>query len=175
MIYRVATPHDIESIASLHTRSWQDAYKDILSEEFLTNEVPIDRHNLWSQRLNSPGGEQMTMVVEEAGCLAGFVCIFLNCDERYGQFGALLDNIHVATEQQRKGIGRQLMIRAMNWLREQDPESGMHLWVFEDNDNAIQFYKNLNGEPADKKLYTGIGENPIPAVRFVWQRQNLPT
>lgn len=170
MIYRLATSDDAAEIASLHARSWQLAYKGMLSDDFLTNHVVADRQQLWNKRLMSPSQDQYVMVCHESELLLGFVCMFLNHDDQYG---ALLDNLHVAPGQQRRGIGQQLMRNAMRYLLEHDTPHGMFLWVFEQNANAVKFYEKLGGQLMEKQPYSGIGETAVPAFRVVWQQDSL--
>lgn len=170
MNYRDATSNDIEGISRLHALSWQTAYKDLLSENFLVNEVFEDRYKVWNDRLEAPTPDQFVMVCEESDIVLGFVCMFLGHDEEYG---ALLDNLHVALDQHRRGIGQQLMKNAMSVLQERNPNSGLYLWVFEENSNAVKFYQRLGGKLADKQLYTGIGESAVPAVRIAWSPESL--
>lgn len=165
MIYRSANFADATDIARLHAISWQSSYRGLFSDEFLANDALKDRQTIWDQRLGSPTPGQTVIVAEEPGALVGFVCMFLGHDDRYG---ALLDNLHIAPDQQRRGIGQELMRLAMACLREEDPESKMYLWVFSDNVGAIRFYEKLGGAIADKMLYTGIGDKPVPAVRMIW-------
>ena len=164
MKYRDAAFSDADDIALLHTLSWQNAYRGLFSDEFLERNAIADRKAVWGQRLAEPVPGQFVMVAEEASSLLGFVCLLAGYDDDYG---CLLDNLHVALGQQRRGIGKQLTLNAMDWLRKIDPSCKMHLWVFTDNVDAIRFYEALGGAAADKTLYTGIGDKPVPAVRMV--------
>ncbi len=168
MIYRHATLSDADDIAFLHTASWQDAYRGLFSDEFLANQALNDRKAVWNQRLSDPKPDQFVMVAEEHSGLLGFICLFPGHDD---QHGALLDNLHVAPGQQRRGIGTQLTRSAMAWLRRTDPGCRMYLWVFAENANAVRFYETLGGSTADKVLYRGIGDRPVPAIRMVWGHQ----
>ncbi|MEM7314679.1 MAG: GNAT family N-acetyltransferase [Planctomycetota bacterium] len=166
MIYRKATVDDAEDIAKLHTSSWQTAYKGMFSDDFLANHALNDRRQVWQTRLEHPALGQVVWVAEEDGELLGFVCLFMDHDD---QHGALLDNLHISPDQKRRGIGRQLMLRAIDCLKEHDDRSGMYLWVFSENVSAIQFYEKLGGQVAGTTLYDGIGDRPVPAVRMVWR------
>lgn len=165
MKYRDATPSDADAIALLHTSSWQNSYRGLFSDDFLATDALADRKAVWKQRFAAPAPGQFVMVAEESSKLLGFVCLFAGYDDQYG---GLLDNLHVAPEQQRRGIGKQLTLKAMAWLGKTDPGCRMYLWVFTDNVDAIRFYKTLGGITADTMLYTGIGDKPVPAVRMIW-------
>ena len=140
----------------------------MLSDDFLVNQVPQDRLCVWQERLGNGYQEgQVVVVGEEAQHLAGFVCIFPNHDE----YGALLDNLHVAPKYQRQGIGKHLMSLAISDLR--GSSSGMCLWVLSQNTDAINFYKKLGGRLADERPYPGLGDKPVLAVRMVWEAEDL--
>ena len=165
MNYRNATPSDADGIARLHNASWQDAYRGLFSDDFLANEALSDRQAVWNQRLAEPNPDQFVMVAEASSTLLGFICLFVGHDDQYG---ALLDNLHIAPGKQRQGIGTQLTRSAMAWLRKTDPGCRMYLWVFTNNVNAIRFYETMGGRTADNMLYKDIGDKPVPAIRMVW-------
>lgn len=83
--------------------------------------------------------------------LAGFAHVILDADR---DWGALLDNLHVAVAQQGRGIGATLMARAGEFVTRLRPESGLYLWVLEQNVAAQRFYEAIGGQP--------IG------IRYVW-------
>ncbi len=165
MLYRQALPADVERLAALHARSWQETYRGILPDSFLDNDVAAERLAHWQEqfRINSPN--QHLIVAEADGRLAGFACTVANHDPVYG---ALLDNLHVATAYKGQGIGRHLMKLAAEWVQEHDPASAFYLWVYEKNDAARTFYDRLGA----------INQEAVPgefavALRCVWP--DLPT
>ncbi len=166
MHYRLATSADITAIAQLHALSWQQAYRGMLDDDFLDNHVQENRQVAWQARLSVENPAQFVMVAADAVGLTGFVCLFLDVDPDYG---ALLDNLHVAPHRHGQGIGKTLMQHAMAWLAEQAPQSAMHLWVFANNEGAIRLYQRLGGVIEGEKIETNFGTQPVRALRIVWR------
>ena len=127
MKYRDATQYDSTQIAQLHTQNWQIAYRGILNDYYLDHEALQERSELWHKRLMSPAENQKVLVVEEDAKICGFVCIYGQKDP---QWGSLIDNLHVNYEIQGKGIGKQLMQKAAEWVSQFYPQSGIYLWVY---------------------------------------------
>ncbi|MGB0384214.1 MAG: GNAT family N-acetyltransferase [Ardenticatenaceae bacterium] len=165
MNYRRATPADVQQIALLHAESWRNSYRGMLSDEFLDREVVENRLAVWRSRLDSPVEGQFVLVAEENQRIDGFICVFGNYDDK---FGALLDNLHIRPDKQRRGLGKELMSRTASWMEETYPESGLYLWVFASNEPAIRFYERLGAQMAGEKIEDEFGDKPVRALRYVW-------
>ena len=87
--FRNARKEDAENIAKLHAKSWQSAYKGILSDEYLANNVLKNRLETWQKRFENPKENQYIILVKENDILLGFVCIFGNQDTEYGSLTQL--------------------------------------------------------------------------------------
>jgi len=171
--FRSAIGRDAEAIAALHTKSWQQNYRGALSDEFLDNEAPSERLKVWQSRLKSESRDQIVILAENDGELVGFVCVYLNKSQKYG---SLLDNLHVHSAMQGKGIGYRLMSLAAKEVHRQLPNSDMYLWVLEQNSGAIQFYENLGGEKIETVEEIDIGNQKVFKSRYYWKSlQNLLT
>lgn len=170
LTYRVATLADAGVVADLHADSWRRHYRGAYADSFLDGDVVADRLQVWSERLANPQGTQ-TVVADDGAEAVGFVHTILDADPTYG---ALLDNLHVSAAHQRRGIGRQLMAASADFVLGARPDSGLFLWVLEQNANAQAFYACLGGEAADTKLVpppSGIDGrlNGAPrGIRMVW-------
>jgi GNAT superfamily N-acetyltransferase len=55
-------------------------------------------------------------------------------------WGALLDNIHVAHPHQRRGVGSSLLARTAKAVLDRHRRTGLYLWVLEQNVDAQAFY-----------------------------------
>lgn len=140
MQYRLATPADVERIAALHVRSWQETYRGIMPDSFLDHAVQAERLAHWQAHFRENSPDRQLLLAEADGQLAGFACTFTNSDP---VFGALLDNLHVSNDFKGQGIGRQLIKQAAEWVQQQQPDSAFYLWVYEKNHSARQFYEHL--------------------------------
>jgi ribosomal protein S18 acetylase RimI-like enzyme len=146
MKMRLAGPDDAAQVAQLHAESWRSAYRGVLSDSFLDNDVVADRLALWNERLETPLAERLVVVAEGDRGLEGLICV-LGGDDR--QWGSLIDNLHVAPRLKRSGIGTMLMREGARWLQQHHPDSGVYLWVFEANGNARRFYETLGARNAE--------------------------
>ncbi len=94
---------DAAAIASLHAKSWRDAYRSILNPDFLAGPIEDDRLALWSNRLADPAP---SLIVETARGpdhqLFGFIAVFRGHDPRWGSW---VDNLHVTQKCGAKRLG----------------------------------------------------------------------
>lgn len=171
MEFRHATPLDARAVAELHTESWRNTYRGILSDDFLGSAVFDDRLTLWGKRLCNPqSNTQLVLLVEDRGELLGFLCIFLDADPRWG---ALLDNLHIRPDAKHQGLGRHLLSKAVVWVLNKRPDSGLWLWVFESNHEARRFYERLGGLIIERKPQPAPDGTDVIAVRYGWEDLHL--
>jgi ribosomal protein S18 acetylase RimI-like enzyme len=165
MEYRVAGAADVEWIAQLHTDSWRSTYRGMYRDDFLDGDLPGNRRAVWRERLTHPPSNQYVVVAVAEGQMAGFVCVYGADDATWG---SLIDNLHVAAEFQRRGIGKALMNQAADWLISAYSDCGVYLWVLEGNTAARRFYESLGAthvETVEKELHPG-GRGRI--CRYAW-------
>jgi GNAT superfamily N-acetyltransferase len=108
-MFRLATVDDGEAIAALHPHSWSKHYRGVYSDAFLDNEAIANRLAVWSQRPPAPLRGYFTAVAEIEGSLVGFAHVIPDEDPIRG---AVLQNLHVHTTAQRKGVGTSLLAEA---------------------------------------------------------------
>lgn len=148
--FREASAQDIAPIAALHADSWRRHYRGAYRDAFLDGDVVADRQAVWRARLTTPGADQFTVVADRAGEVVGFVHMILDADP---DWGALLDNLHVAYRLKRRGIGRQLLAEAAQRLARRRPAaSRFHLWVLDQNAAAQAFYAACGGTTVETTL-----------------------
>jgi ribosomal protein S18 acetylase RimI-like enzyme len=170
MRFRRALPDDAEPIALLHADSWRRHYRGAWSDSFLDGDVVADRLAVWAARLAEPS-RTVTILAEDSGGLAGFVHVMLDADDRWG---SLVDNLHVAHDRRRSGLGAQLMWRAARGTAERAASAGLYLWVLEQNTAAQRFYQAIGGTCAERDVVEPPGGEPsrlngTPAkLRYVW-------
>lgn len=164
--YRLARSADAPAIARLHAESWRVAYRGMLPDAFLDNEVFHDRAALWRQRFAEPDASLVTVTIlaERNGELLGFAHSIVDDD---AERGTLLDNLHVRHGTKRLGIGRRLMAETAAWLEERGHTSGLYLWVLEANAPARRFYDALGGRVVGSGL-SHEGGGSAPSLRYWW-------
>ncbi|GIF02533.1 GNAT family N-acetyltransferase [Actinoplanes siamensis] len=145
---RPAGPGDAPAVAALHADSWRRHYRGAYTDTFLDGDVHHDRLTVWTRRLATPGPDR-TFLTVEPGRLTGFVHITPDEDPHWG---ALIDNLHVAHDRQRTGLGRALLTHAATVAT---PGRPVHLWVLEQNHRAQRFYTALGGRITDRAPVTG--------------------
>ena len=161
---------DYAAIAKLHSQSWQQNYRGILSDNFLDDEVEKSHADMWNKRLESPGKDQQVTIAILDEKLVGFSCLLLDEDT---VFGSLLDNLHVLTNGQNTGIGRLLMQNCAGTIRERSDQDKMYLWVYELNTKARKFYERLDGTSFETIEKENIDGTKAQVCRYIWDNVSL--
>lgn len=163
---RAAGPGDAEAIATVHARSWQDAYRGILTDEEIASRSLEDGIRKWRERLADP--DLYVSVAQIAGEVIGFVSAGPARDDDAtpgtGEVGAL----YLVARAWGLGIGKKLMEVATGCLASKGYGDAV-LWVLRDNVRARGFYERLGWRDDDgrKDCFGGMS---APAVRY---RQGL--
>jgi len=164
--YRAAAHNDAPGIAALHAENWRRAYRGNFRDEYLDGDIVSERQSVWNERLGHPAANQYVCVAVHGSRIAGFICAF-GCHDR--EWGSFIDNLHVDTHTQRRGVGSALMRQAGGWLSSRFPNERVYLLVWEFNP-ARALYERLGGRD------TGIVDVENPGggvgryVRYVWNR-----
>lgn len=141
-----------------------------MPDAFLDGSALDNRRRVWHARLVAPAANQHVCLAEEGETLVGFICVFAEQDPVWGSW---IDNLHVALECHRQGIGRRLMCEAAAWLCHERPERGVWLWVLETNTPARAFYERLGAANAGVADVEMPGGGSVPNCRYVWARPCL--
>ena len=169
-VLRLATADDAAAIGLLHADSWRRHYRGAYADSFLDGDVVADREATWAARLSKSAGT-ITIVAEDGQDLAGFVHVILDQDPTWG---SLIDNLHVATNRHRGGIGRSLMTQAAEAVKAQATSPARFLWVLQQNLAAQRFYETIGGKAVETKLVADPGGIPGRlngqplSLRMVW-------
>ena len=166
MTIRAAGMADALAIAQLHTRSWQTAYRGILSDDFLQGPLSENRRVLWHERLaESERTDQVVLVDEQGGALRGFACAYLDADP---EWDCLLDNLHVVPDLKGQGLGRQLMTAVAEQVWRSNPHGRLHLRAYEQNLAARRFYERLGGAVTLRHAELAPDGTQVNALRYCW-------
>src|SRR5205085_663678 len=87
----------------------------------------------------------------------GFANTFFEHDRRWG---ALLDNLHVGAEHQRRGLGARLLALTAQAVSERPQQTGLYLWVLEQNTGAQAFYEARGGRCVGRGLVARPADSP---------------
>jgi len=165
MLYRNASPSDLEPIIALHVEEQRRAYAHILPESHLRTEMPAQKRELWHGRLQKEvDRNQLSVTVAESDAhhVVGFACFVFETDD---SFGSYLHNLYVASSHQRRGIARKLLVEGIARFDPDRMRSPVHLLVYKANDTARGLYDRLGGHPIEC-LERGIP--PIELLRYQW-------
>jgi|SRR5579872_222700 len=168
---RPASVEDAASIAEVHIRSWQWAYRGLLPDDFLDrlHETLDRRRELWTRIIGGEPGSQRTWVVEEADRILGFASDGPSRDEDASPGTGEIGGIYLLPEAVGKGIGRDLFARASDDLRALGFEEAT-LWVLETNARARRFYEAAGWRPDGA---TKVEERPRVILDEVRYRARL--
>ncbi|MET9274533.1 GNAT family N-acetyltransferase [Kribbella sp. NPDC003557] len=150
--FRVAGAEDAAAVAELHGDSWRRHYRGAYADAFLDEESPEYLGELWARRLAAREGMRTT-VAEYVGQLIGLAHVVFDADPKYG---ALVDNLHVRAPRKRQGIGTRLLALTAEHVH----DTGLYLWVLEQNTAAQAFYEARGGIRGDRKDVPPPGGEP---------------
>jgi GNAT superfamily N-acetyltransferase len=163
---RGATVSDCAAIAHLHAESWRSAYRGILSDDYLDTRAHSERAELWETRFSQRDSNPFFVILAEIGArLAGFACVFPN---EHPNFGSYVDNLHVAPDLTRKGIGRRLLADVGSRLVADQTPGGVYLWAIEQNNSARQFYSSVGAIEVGSDEFAMPDGGIVREVRCFW-------
>lgn len=140
MDIRRAALEDARSIAEIHVRAWQEAYRGIVPEEYLRSLSIEEREIRWRDILRTSSAD--TWIAEDAGRVLGWMSLGSSRDADAAPDTGELWAIYVAPEAWRSGVGKALWQHAEAELRRAEFES-VTLWVLAENQRAQRFYESL--------------------------------
>jgi hypothetical protein len=168
----MAGPDDASGIAALHSDSWQRHYRGAYADAFLDDEVPGFLLELWTRRLAAPDPRARTILAERDDAVVGLAHTILNDNATWG---ALLDNLHVVYGLKRQGVGTRLLALSARAVLDEEPSSGLYLWVLEQNTDGRAFYEARGGTCVESREVLAPGGdaarlNGKPrGLRFAWR------
>lgn len=159
---REGIKNDAEQIAKLKIRNYQKTYNNIFSNQFL-NEMNIEDEK--QKYINGLKNRKVLVYYDEDNVL-GYIYYGKrkNHKEVLKDYDGEIYAIYVDVDFQKKGIGKKLIIAALNDLI--NDYNKIILWCMKDNYDSLQFYEkrnftkleNIATEIGGKELYeTGLG------------------
>ena len=133
---RQSTPADADRLAEVSLRSWQAAYRGLLSDNYLDGLQLKDRQRGWYSNLANTA--LTSFLSEGQGRVQGYINLWPGrSDRQLMEITAL----YVHPDFWREGIGAGLMLRAREYLADRE-QQGAFLWVLEGNTRARAFYQH---------------------------------
>lgn len=139
---RTARPDDAPAIANAQVRSWQWAYRGLISDAYLAHFAAgePERSDLTRGRIARPEPGYRWWVAERAGKVVGFATTGPSRDADAAQATGEVLALYLAPEATGMGIGRLLFAVIVADLRHQGYRAAT-LWVLEGNARARRFYE----------------------------------
>jgi ribosomal protein S18 acetylase RimI-like enzyme len=160
---RRARADDALAVAKVHVRSWQVAYRGLISQSYLDGLRPEARASRYVFDQANPAGP-LTLVAVDGDAICGFVTTSASRDADLQGAGEIRA-IYVDPDRWGGGVGRLLMATAVGELG-RARFSQAALWVLEDNDRAQRFYE-LDGWQRDGSKRTEIfGGSAVSELRY---------
>lgn len=142
IVFDEPTLVDVEELATVHVRCWQEAYVAILPKEYLAGLPVSDRVKLWQRLISSP--EVFKQVARVDGNIVGFI----TCGEPVDGAGMGADGeiyaVYVLKNCQGHKIGRSLMAFAARFWLSKGGRKLVVLFIAA-NAQAEAFYTSLGG------------------------------
>ncbi len=158
---RLATPADAELIADILARSRASAYRGMLPDRYLDDEVRAEALAEWPLKLQAlaDGGGQALIAMRQ-GAPIGFICMLAPDDTG----SVLIDNLHTLPDQKGGGAGTAMLDAAAQWARTSGA-TALHLFVIEANAQAIGFYES-RGWQLGSRMDDRMGGVDLVALRY---------
>ncbi len=156
---RLAIPGDARAIAEVHVRSWQAAYRGVVTDEFLDS-LDVDRRAEMIEGVIRDESKGL-LVAEQDGHVAGFSMLAASYDEGWGEVLA----IYASPDHWGVGVGYELMAASVEWLQEQGYQRAM-LMVLENNPRARTFYERQGWSLGKRIRIENIGGRDLTEVRY---------
>lgn len=134
MIKPLETKSEMLGKAYVHWKSWQEAYADLLPQEFLKNTYTLERCQDWAVRY-----PQNILIAVMDDKVVSFACYGSSSQEDLQGAGELYA-LYVLADYYDQKIGYQLMQAALEKLQSYETVT---LWVLEGNARAIAFYEKV--------------------------------
>lgn len=150
---RTATMEDYEAICQL-TLQVDQLHIAWYPEYFRLPQGP-SRERIFIQTWHGREESEIFLALDESG-LVGLLMIVIEVFPDFpimqaGYRKATVDNLVVEQNNQGRGIGKQLMEAAEVWARQQKAQE-MSLQVYEKNQKAQAFYRQLDFEPVSQLM-----------------------
>lgn len=157
---RALTPtDDLTAVGELYALSWKHHYMGILPDTYLER-LTGDR---WSALLWADPSSSIA-AFEDGKPLGAATLAFPRDEEREG-YGEVT-SIYLHPEAKNRGLGRKLMEKAMQQLRDEGCEN-VCVWVMEPCRSAIGFYEHIGFRFSGRKNQEMYGGRVITLLEYI--------
>lgn len=175
MDIRDAVRDDLQAVIDLHITSWRATYRGLMPADYLDGPVSADHRDMWLERARqglstaAPEAPKLFVATDDAFGLVGFAYVIPGAND-----DNLLENLHVAPERQRRGLGHRLFRHVLAWSLQAHPDRAVWLEVYRGNEPAIAFYERQGGlaSPGRTEVFDGFEMHDIV---YTWPARTVRT
>jgi GNAT superfamily N-acetyltransferase len=164
MLIRPANIDDAAAISIVHIDTWKTTYKGMVPDYIIDGLDYVKNNERWRQTLSQENGKRTFAAISDDGRIIGFTSAGPNRNDQY-KFSGELYAIYILKKYQGQGIGKALVVEAMEWLISNGYNS-MIVWVLKDN-LAKYFYEALGGKYVNTEKVE-IGNVFIDEISYGW-------
>jgi len=157
-----ATAADSFGISAVHDASWRQAYTGMIPHKALETMIRRRDPKWWARAIKH---STRILVLESMGQVVGYATLGPNRIDSLPQDGEVYE-LYLLPEYQGVGLGKKLFLEAREELLHLGMKSVV-VWVLEDNEPAVQFYKNAGGTVIAEGNETFNGTT-LNKLAFVW-------
>lgn len=163
---RAAERGDAESIAVVHVRAWQDAYRGLMPQDYLDNQSVERRREGWERILAETDWPRTgAFVAENSDGIIGFAHACPSRDDDASEAVGEVSGVYVLATAWGTGAGRALMTAAVSTLRDARFREAT-LWVLDTNTRARRFYEAAGWAVDGAELLEESRGFPVREVRY---------
>lgn len=163
---RESLPGDVKAIARINADAWREAYRDIVTPDYLSRNFTVFMREKRFQEIIKQSGQQLyTCLLDQT--VIGFYSIGEPRDEDMPADSRELIAMYFDPAYWRKGFGSLAMRDALNRTA---GASAVYLWVLERNLPAVRFYERFGYRPDGKKQTLDLGK-PAVVCRYIIEKQ----
>ena len=163
MLLRPAEPEDANTVARVHVRSWQAAYRSLLPDDYLDNLSPEDRAQAYDFTSREPLKPQ-TLVASEDGLILGFATTMPSRESDLKVYGELCA-LYVDPDHWGRGVGVALVSAARANLFGLGFRKAV-LWILAGNLRAHRFYQRDGWAPDGVRKTDSIWGVTVDELRY---------
>lgn len=157
---RKMVQEDIPEIAKIYVDSWRRVYRGIIDDNYLDSLTYEEAEQKWYTFIQHPHQPFIYIAAHHNSSIVGFAAGLQTRD--IGELYA----IYLAEDSRGLGIGKQLFATVKTHFK----EAGIHsmcLWVLNQNEQAIRFYKAMGGVEIDRRN-NQFGNTEVEDILFYW-------
>ena len=164
VVLRPALPRDADAIARVHVETWQSTYAGLVPNDYLARMSVARSSPQWYRAAAQAekGNDLMVAEVEEE--VVGFVSFGPTRNPEM-PYGGEVYALYVGIDWQGQGIGRRLLITALEALAREEHRGAM-VWVLAANPSRF-FYEAMGAERAGERLEEFAGTQ-LEELAYGW-------